>query len=224
MGEAHDRGPGQPPPPPNGATHADESPYEKVRRMIQQPLDERKARVLLELIEDALKEPGVSPEKRAELRELQERAQAALPPTSFREVVGWVERGVLSLLPKGGRWRKVLLCLIGGGILLFGLYQSVERYWPKSETTPTPTPTPAASPPAPADAPVVTKAALEEYKREKFGDVRPLRRLDCTPSSCTWLVDVVYVNTAGLNVGRAQWLITYKRQGGRWLIDSANPK
>lgn len=254
-----------------GITRVGES-YERVRELIQQLPDEGIARLILELIDDTLKEPGISPEKRAELRKWKEQAQAALPPASFKELAGWVERGLLSLLPKGGRQRTILIYLIGGGILLFGLYQSVERYWPKSETTPTPTPTPAASPPAPAPSPagtpttegnvltpppspspqsttapprptptkvrppehtntpptpankpVVTKAALEEYTKERFGGVQPLHTLDCGSSSCTWLVEVKYVDTAGLNVRKGKWVVTYKKQGSLWRIVSAGP-
>lgn len=210
---------------PEGRTVHAGGPYEMAGELMQQtPLKADVARRVLKLIAAARKEPGIIVEQELELDDWEERAKAALPPTSFKQVWDDFQKWLLGLLPENRRLSKALLFLICIIISLLGLYEGVEKFRPKSEATPTPTPAENRPPrdtnvPPP---PVVTAADVQGVTGEKVVEVELLKQPPCTMDSCESTVQVTLEDTARKR-RKYVWVAHYERAADGWRIVHAGP-
>ncbi|HEY0347142.1 MAG TPA: hypothetical protein VGC60_03205 [Pyrinomonadaceae bacterium] len=122
-------------------THANQL-YGKVKTLIQNKagLDKNNARVIVESVDDALKEFGSTDQnKKIELREWRAKAVRALPPETFRELI---DRGVKEWLPKlwpkNPKLQTGLLVIVFVTVVAGGLATFKRTFWDRPEPTPTP--------------------------------------------------------------------------------------
>lgn len=136
----------------SGLQHA-EHLYQKVKSLYQdtKPLDENTARIIVESADDAIKEFGnTNQEKKAELRQIKERAEEFLPPKTLEELRKRAEGKALKTLhPKNSVLRNALyavivLIIIASSLLV--LRQTFSGYYEVAKVGPTTTPSSIASP------------------------------------------------------------------------------
>jgi hypothetical protein len=156
------------------AAHATEL-YEKVGDLIRREgeMDADNARLIIELADDAIKELGTTNhEKKVELRRWKSEAEAALPPTTVKEL-GERAQGLLlkKTYPKKISWRNALLIAVIIVTVVIYLTTPLKRYFrpPRSGVSnqtiapavPSPTTTPNRQPQPSADAVQREKTRLD---------------------------------------------------------------
>ena len=114
-----------------GLAHAEQL-YEKVKNLTAGgiPSDESTASIIVELVDDAVKEFGsTNQDKKVELRRIKEKAEEVLPPRTVEELRKRAEGQILKrTFPRNRIIRNVVLLIIGSGTILLGAYEGIEKY------------------------------------------------------------------------------------------------
>jgi len=115
----------------NGLAHAEQL-YERVKSLTEGgvPSDESTASIIVELVDDAVKEFGsTNQDKKVELRRIKEEAEQVLPPKTVDELRKRAEGQILKrTFPRNRTLRNVVLLIIGSGTILLGAYEGIEKY------------------------------------------------------------------------------------------------
>jgi len=104
--------------------------FEEVKELIEknQTLDATVAKLVIEKVDDALKEFGNrNQEQKLKLREWKARAEAALPPTTFKQLKERTEGGILAKA-----WRRPMIRKAVAGLALLFVIASVFLYLRKA--------------------------------------------------------------------------------------------
>jgi hypothetical protein len=119
--------------------------YEKAKTLIDRSLnlDETTARVIVETVDDAIKEFGSKhQEKKIELKEWRRRAELVLPPETLEELRKRAESGFFKrFFPQNSRLRAVFIVIVFVIIVLVGILTAKKLLlgdspvWPKSPSS-----------------------------------------------------------------------------------------
>jgi hypothetical protein len=122
--------------------------YEQAKILVSTPLDRNKAKLVVELVDDAIKEFGITnQEKKVELRTMREMAEEVLPPKTIEELRKRAEGHTLEkMYPKGRTTRRALYLIVMVIVSFFGLLAlkrvTLNRSEGKTTDESSPRPTP----------------------------------------------------------------------------------
>jgi hypothetical protein len=115
---------------------AEPSPAEKLYQRVKDltaggiPTDETAAGLIVELIDDAIKEFGsTNQDKKIELRIIKEQIQEILPPKTVDELRKRAEGHILKrTFPRNRIACNVVLLIVGSTAILFAAYEGIQKY------------------------------------------------------------------------------------------------
>jgi formylglycine-generating enzyme required for sulfatase activity len=116
--------------------------YLQVMSLNAKPVNESTARQIILLVDDAIKEFGTTNhEKRVELERIKEDAEGVLPPKKFQALRERAEGLILKIFwPKQKAARKVLLIIVGVGVLGTSMFYAIRRLTDSTRFTVEPRP------------------------------------------------------------------------------------
>lgn len=121
--------------------------YDRVKTLIQNtiPLDVNTARVIIELVDDSIKEFGsTNQEKKVELKQIKEQAEDVLPPKDVKELRTRAEGKALKKLHPNNKILRNALYAIAALVLIvvatFNAWKPLLRQGEAARTEPSPSP------------------------------------------------------------------------------------